>query len=148
MALPAAVRARAGTRTVCVWRAVPPAPDELALPVPEPVDGHRSRRSCRRSTAGPPTPATERSDGGACTRTGVPGVIPCAAPTSSVSPAFTPDAISIDSAVGSRMPSVTSTRSVLPLCTRTTAGRCMRRSTAPVGTTMPLRVALDTLPSA
>ena len=43
------------------------------------------------------------------TFTGVPGVMPCAAPSSSVSPAATPLVISTRSVASSRMPSVTST---------------------------------------
>ena len=73
------------------------------------------------------------------TFTGVPGEIPRAAPSSTVSPAVTPDRISTVSVVASRMPSTTSAFSTLPSFTRMTVGRTPRSSTAPRGTTAEVR---------
>ena len=63
------------------------------------------------------------ADGGAAeTFTGAPGVIPCAAPMSRVSPAASPLVTSTMSDPSSRAPSVTSTTSAFPSFSRVTTG--------------------------
>src|SRR5260221_269696 len=85
---------------------------------------------------------------GADTLTGVPGVIPRAAPSNTVSPAARPAATSTVSAAASRIPSVTSTLSIFPFFNRTTVGRRPRSSTALIGTIGAVRISVATRPSA
>ncbi len=68
------------------------------------------------------------------TRTRLPGVTPCAEPSSTVSPSATPDWISTSSAASSRTPSWTALSATRPPLMRCTVGVVPRLSIAASGT--------------